>query len=411
MSKKLFYPSGKASQTLSTTPVSTSSRLPYEYDQMMGITQVGSGETEGFDEGTDLVYHDAAEDPNVLESVDNMREAGLSHGGSGSSSLRECIELVNNPHRNSPATCHSRATLESKSSPSQVMSPNVQESQPTAEQIAADSMPGNLSTLKKEPQVLAQQAKSEALTPKLESLTTEVKEEAVDFDVQGQGPDVLPEEMIGVTDNQPLDSEDSLSQEYVVNELGRLNAPQACAPLAEMNQNLEEGAVAPGDEESNVPMITQSRQGAVAPDSEVTREDNEAYAPQRSDRLRGRLRFPDPYLFISTIWIRHDPEASARAHGNPVDCLRDRAIAMEHNLDTLRTRVTQVADLRDAQGIREDHRAILARLNEVEECATVHTLREFMSKICRLEAMFIGDDGGVIFDAIRACNRRIDSLG
>ena len=105
----------------------------------------------------------------------------------------------------------------------------------------------------------------------------------------------MPEEMIDVTDNQPLDSEDSLSQEYVVNELGRLNALQACAPLAEMNQNLEEGDVAPGDEESNVPMITQSRQGAVAPDSEVTREDNEAYAPQRSNRLRGRLRSPDPY--------------------------------------------------------------------------------------------------------------------
>ena len=85
---------------------------------MMGITQVGSGETEGFDEGTDLVYHDAAEDPNVLDSVDNKREAVLSHGGCGSSSLRECIELLNNPQRNSPAPCHSGATLENKSSPS-----------------------------------------------------------------------------------------------------------------------------------------------------------------------------------------------------------------------------------------------------------------------------------------------------
>ena len=140
-------------------------------------------------------------------------------------------------------------------------------------------------------------------------------------------------------------------------------------------------------------MSTQSRQGAVAPDSEWNREDNEAYAPQRSDRFRGRLQSPDPYMFGSTFWIRHDSEASARTHGNPVDSLRDRMIAMEHNLDTLRTRLTQVADLRDAQGIREDHRAIIARLNEVEECATVHTLREFMSKICRLEAMFTGELG------------------
>ena len=31
-----------------TTPVSTSGRLPYEYDAMMGITKVGTKEVEGF---------------------------------------------------------------------------------------------------------------------------------------------------------------------------------------------------------------------------------------------------------------------------------------------------------------------------------------------------------------------------
>ena len=82
---------------------------------------------------------------------------------------------------------------------------------------------------------------------------------------------------------------------------------------------------------------------------------------------------------------------------------------MEHNLETLRTRLTQVADLRDAQGIREDHRVLVARLNEVEECASVHILREFMSKMLRLESMLSGEHGGVIGEAIRACNRRIDS--
>ena len=78
---------------------------------------------------------------------------------------------------------------------------------------------------------------------------------------------------------------------------------------------------------------------------------------------------------------------------------------MEHNLETLRTRLTQVADLRDAQGIRQDHRDIIARLNEVE----IHTLREFMSKILRLESMLSGENGGAIGEAIRACNRRIDN--
>ena len=293
----------------------------------------------------------------------------------------------------------------------------MEESQTIADQIPSDLMPGDLLMPKEEPQVPSQQVKSAASTSKLEPSMTDVKEEVDEFDTPGQGPDALPEEMLGVAENQPLDSEDSLSQEHVASELRRFNelrigvtpAGMRIGGASNSNQNLEGGAVAPVAEESTNPMSTQSRQGAVAPDSERNREDNEAYAPQRSDRFRGRLQSPDPYMFSSTIWIRHDSEASARTHGNPVDSLRDRMLAMEHNLDTLRTRVTQVADLRDAQGIREDHRDIIARLNEVEECATVHTLREFMSKICRLEAMFTGEDGGAIFGAIRACNRRIAS--
>ena len=64
---------------------------------------------------------------------------------------------------------------------------------------------------------------------------------------------------------------------------------------------------------------------------------------------------------------------------------------MEANLETLRTRLTQVADLRDAQGLREDHRALIARLTEVEKCASVHTLRQLMTKILRLESMVCGE--------------------
>ena len=100
-----------------TTPISTASRLPYEYDQVMEITQVGSGEAEGFDEGLDLEYHDAAEDPNVLEPEALTRESVLSHGGCGSSSLRECIELLNNTERKTPATCHSGPKVENRSGP------------------------------------------------------------------------------------------------------------------------------------------------------------------------------------------------------------------------------------------------------------------------------------------------------
>ena len=227
----------KRQRSESTTPISTSSRLPYEYDQVMGITQVGSGETEGFEEGTDLVYHDAAEDPSVLESEENTQEAVLSHGG--------------NPQRKSPATCHSGAKMENRSGPPQVMSPNVKESQTTADQIASDSMPDDLPTLKGEPQVQPHQVKSEASTPKLESSMTDVKEEVDEFDTPGQGPDALPEETLGGTDNQPLVTEDSLSQEHVASELRRLNELRISATLAEMRvrvagdstQNPEEGAV------------------------------------------------------------------------------------------------------------------------------------------------------------------------
>ena len=102
-----------------TTPISTSSRLPYEYDAVMGITQVDPRETEGFEEGLDLEYHDATEDPHVLEPAETMREPVLSHGGCGSSSLRECIELLNNTERNAPATLHSGVKMDNNSDPRQ----------------------------------------------------------------------------------------------------------------------------------------------------------------------------------------------------------------------------------------------------------------------------------------------------
>ena len=43
-----------------TTPISTSSRLPYEYDEVMGITQVDPREAERFEEGLDFEHHDAS---------------------------------------------------------------------------------------------------------------------------------------------------------------------------------------------------------------------------------------------------------------------------------------------------------------------------------------------------------------
>ena len=73
----------------------------------MGITQVDPREAERFEEGLDLEYHDASEDPPIPETPEPTRVPSFSHGGCGSSSLRECIELLNKTRSNSPATHHS----------------------------------------------------------------------------------------------------------------------------------------------------------------------------------------------------------------------------------------------------------------------------------------------------------------
>ena len=75
-----------------TTPVSTSSRMPYEYDALMGITRVGTEEAKWFEEdlGTPE-YHDATEEPVKRGEVDDKqpepRSTGF-QGGYGSSSLK-----------------------------------------------------------------------------------------------------------------------------------------------------------------------------------------------------------------------------------------------------------------------------------------------------------------------------------
>ena len=81
-----------------TTPVSTSSRQPYEYDALMGITRVGTKEAERFEEDLDSEYHDATEELTRKEETEEpysqLRSGGF-QGGYGSSSLKECIELLN----------------------------------------------------------------------------------------------------------------------------------------------------------------------------------------------------------------------------------------------------------------------------------------------------------------------------
>ena len=104
-----------------TTPISTSSRLPYEYDEVMGITQVDPREAERFEEGLDLEHHDTLENPQIPGTPEPTHMPSFSHGDCGSSSLRECIELLNNTKRNTPATLHSGVKDEKTSDPQQEM--------------------------------------------------------------------------------------------------------------------------------------------------------------------------------------------------------------------------------------------------------------------------------------------------
>ena len=92
------------------TPVSTPHRLPYEYDALMGITKVGTREAEGFDEDLDSAeYHDANDtndDPTRKGEADCVASQQKSmgfQGGYGSSSLKECIELLNAAVESAPA--------------------------------------------------------------------------------------------------------------------------------------------------------------------------------------------------------------------------------------------------------------------------------------------------------------------
>ena len=361
----------------------------------MGITRVGTKEADRFEEGLDLEYHDATDEP--LQNEEDKRSEPMPrlqnfHGGFGSESLKECIELLNTTISNSPATLHSEVGYPNSTDPLQVMSPNVEVPPTKAIAQSSGSVSLDTSRVKDEPQSRSEEREEARIETKLPTPDVKGEREEPGRKEENDATHVKQEEH-----TPEPDSEDSITAERVAEELRNLSETRAPMVNAHPQLETEEGA--------NALQSTQ-RERAIA--SEDTRE--QAYGPYASQgarRFRGRLCSPDPFLFNTTIWMDHDPEASVRGD-DPMRQMQERLTCMEHNLETLRTRVTQVADLRDAQGIREDHRTIVARLNEVEEYASANTLREFMIKIQRLEPMLVGENGGAVGEAIRVCNRRID---
>ena len=95
----------------------------------MGITKEGTKEAEGFEEDLDSTeYHDATEEPTRKEETESnipQQRSTAFQGGYGSSSLKECIELLNATSNYAPAPLDSGVGQKS-TDPPQVMSPNME---------------------------------------------------------------------------------------------------------------------------------------------------------------------------------------------------------------------------------------------------------------------------------------------
>ena len=400
------------------TPVSTPRRMPYDYDAVMGITRVGTREAEGFDEDLDSTeYHDAndtTEEPIRKEETETdsqvPKSTGL-QGGYGSSSLKECIELLDTTNRIAPAPLDSG--VGDSADPPQVMSPNMEKSltdeitQPSSGSVSHETalvtLPTDGSDSQKAPQVKDEplsQAKCESVKEmKIESSSSthevKVKQEESES-VREIATSVKQEDQHEEQTPEP-DSEDSITPERTSEVIQRLHEIQ--------ESRTGEGEQVSEDREIHSPHVNPRERVS---GSETSRgHEYGPYAPQGARRARRRYDLPDPFMFNTTIFIEHEALAN-ELQEDPIGSLHSRLRCVEHNIVTLRTRVTQVVDLRDTQGIRRDHRAIAARLDEVEEYASASTFREFMTKIQRLESMLLTDGGGTVGEAIRVCTRRIE---
>ena len=103
-----------------TTPISTSSRPPNEHDEVMGIIHVDPREAERFEEGGEPECQDVEEELPRESEAKSEREPhvfGVSHGGSGSLSMQECLDRLNQTRVDAPATCHSGVGIENSPKP------------------------------------------------------------------------------------------------------------------------------------------------------------------------------------------------------------------------------------------------------------------------------------------------------
>ena len=191
-----------------TTPVSTHGTNPNDYDALMGITRVGTKEAEGFDKELDSpIYHDVIEEPTkkgelntneeqpereVRHDVDTLPRLRSNQGGYGSSSLKECIELLN-------ATANAPAPLDSgvgkPGTPRQVMSPSM-DIPSTKGEVTTSS--GSLSQVqplvKEELQVKTELVQEETPKPEDCAISPEVKQEQKESETKEEASSSVKQE-------------------------------------------------------------------------------------------------------------------------------------------------------------------------------------------------------------------------
>ena len=214
--------------------------MPYDYDAVMGITRVGTREAEGFDEDLgSMEYHDAKEttdEPSRKDETEctspQQKSTGF-QGGYGSSSLKECIELLNTTIRIAPAPLDSGVGKKSPD-PLQVMSPNMEGSltdataQPSSGSNSQVTVPvtkprdgsdsQKVSQVKDEPPSQVKDESVKEIKPESSSSTQEVKVEQEESEKQGESIASVKQEEHAA---EP-DSEDSFTPERAVEAIQRL---------------------------------------------------------------------------------------------------------------------------------------------------------------------------------------------
>ena len=398
------------------TPVSTSRRMPYDYDAAMGITRVGTREAEGFDEDLDSTeYHDANDTTEEqarkeeTEAITTQQRSTGFQGGYGSSSLKECIELLDTTTKIAPAPLDSG--VGKPTDPQQVMSPSMEDSltdaiaQPSSGSTSQEARPVAQSTdgsvSQKVPQVKVEPLSQVKCEP-VKEIKTDSSSSTHEVKVEHEASETKVESVASVKQEEQApepDSEDSFTPERAVEAIQRLLDAQESG-TGERERFDEE-------REMSSPRVNPRERERVSGSETSRGQEYGPYAPQGARRARRGYDSPDPFLFSTTTFLEHEADAN-EMRDDPVGSLHSRLRCAEHNIETLRTRLTQVADLRDSQGIRRDHRAIAARLDEVEEYASASTFREFITKIQRLESMLLSDGGGTVGEAIRLCTTRRD---